>query len=88
VDGVVMPQMNRTEIQSHLMWQRKTELSEKEQFTINVHAALREFFFHGRPIFEQEKAKLNLYLRSISESNQFFETYEDLMVKYLNEITN
>lgn len=86
INGVIMPTMNLEDIKAHLMWVRKTDLPIKQQITENIHAALREFFFHGEKVFNEEKEKLNLYLRSIHTDNQFFETYQDLMVKYLNEL--
>jgi len=87
IDGVIMCPMNIDSLRSHLLWINKdSDLPWKKQFTENVHNALREFFFHGRAVFEMEKERLNKYLKSINEKNQFFETYDDLMVKYLDGI--
>jgi len=86
-DGVVMAPMNLDSIRSHLLWiNRDSEIGPKKQFTENVHNALREFFLHGREIFNMEKARLNPYLESISEENQFFQTYDELMVKYQKDL--
>lgn len=84
--GVRCP-MKLEDIRSHLLWiDSSSELGWKKQTTINCHAALREFFFHGKEVFEMEKARINPFLKSISAENQFFETYAELAAKYIDGV--
>jgi len=85
--GTIMCPMTLDDIQQHLLWiNTASELPMKKQITENIHSALKEIFFHGRKVFDEQKAILNPFLESISEANKFNATWDDIYATYIKNI--
>jgi len=86
-EGIIMCPSKLSDIQQKILWiNSNSALPLTTQFVFNVHNALREFFFHGRKIFDQHKKILNPFLESIGPSEIFHPTYDDMLALYMGEI--
>jgi len=86
--GIIMCPMTLDDIQQHLLWVNSaSDLPPKKQITENVHSALKEIFFHGRKVFDEQKAILNPFLESISEENVYRPTWDDIYALYIKNLS-
>jgi hypothetical protein len=74
---IVMPSLAKGTIESMAMWYRKGDNPDEIQQVINIHAAIKESFFHGEEYFNKMVATLNPYLMRLSKQ-PWKETYNDL----------
>lgn len=65
-------------IHKMLLWTRRGQIPFQTQFIVNAHTALRELYFHSRPVYEVYQKLLNKFLERIAFHSQFFTSYSQL----------
>jgi len=80
----VFAPLERASIYSMCQWVRADEKPLKDQTVENLRTACSEWFHHGKDVFNVEVPRLNEFIRLLDPKKVYTETYNGLMLKYIN----